>query len=86
MPAFIRGLAFGLKQQFRAVMPIVVFAVSLTLAYALMQGNVGTAYRQRTQISMFFFIFMAVGVVEKRRQRAMAVADVAMPLAEPRQP
>jgi len=86
MPAFIRGLAFGLKRQFRAVMPIVVFAVSLTLAYALMQGNVGTAYRQRTQVTMFFFIFMAVGVVEKRRQRAMAVAEVAMPLAEPRQP
>jgi 4-amino-4-deoxy-L-arabinose transferase-like glycosyltransferase len=86
MPAFIRGLAFGLKRQFHAVMPIVVFAVSLTLAYALMQGNVGTAYRQRTQVTMFFFIFMAVGVVEKRRQRAMAVAEVAMPLAEPRQP
>jgi 4-amino-4-deoxy-L-arabinose transferase-like glycosyltransferase len=86
MPAFIRGLAFGLKRQFRAVMPIVVFAVSLTLAYALMQGNVGTAYRQRTQVTMFFFIFMAVGVVEKRRKRAMAIAEVAMPLAEPRQP
>ena len=84
MPAFIRGLALGLKRQFRAIMPITVFAVSLTLAYALMQGNVGTAYRQRTQITMFFFIFMAAGVVEKRRQRA--IAGVPMPLAELRQP
>jgi hypothetical protein len=36
-----------------------------------MQGNVGTAYRQRTQVTMFFFIFMAVGIVEKRREREM---------------
>jgi hypothetical protein len=45
-----------------------VFAASLTAAYALMQGNVGTAYRQRTQITMFFFIFMGVGLAERRRQ------------------
>ena len=82
MPAFIRGLTLGLKRQFRAIMPITVFAVSLTLAYALMQGNVGTAYRQRTQITMFFFIFMAAGMVEKRRQQA--IADVAMPFPAPR--
>ena len=72
MPAFVRGLIFGLKRQFRAILPIVVFAVSLTLAYALMQGNIGTAYRQRTQVTMFFFIFMAVGIAEKRRQRAVS--------------
>ena len=85
MPAFVRGLAFGLKRQFRAVLPIVVFAVSLTLAYALMQGNVGTAYRQRTQVTMFFFIFMAVGLVEKRRQRALAATPGSLPLVLPRQ-
>ena len=70
MPAFVRGLWFAVKRQLRAILPILVFAVSLTFAYALMQGNIGTAYRQRTQITMFFFVFMAVGIVEKRRQRA----------------
>jgi len=77
MPAFVRGLTTGLKRDFRAIVPIAVFAVSLTLAYALMQGNVGTAYRQRTQVTMFFFIFMAAGIVEKRRQRSVGVS--AMP-------
>jgi 4-amino-4-deoxy-L-arabinose transferase-like glycosyltransferase len=70
MPAFARGLRFALKRHLRTVLPILVFAVSLTAAYALMQGNVGTAYRQRTQVTMFFFIFMGVGLVEKRRARA----------------
>lgn len=72
MPAFVRGLAFAIKRQLRAILPILVFMVTLTGAYALMQGNVGTAYRQRTQITMFFFIFMGVGIAERRRQRALA--------------
>jgi len=29
---------------------------------------VGTAYRQRTQVTMFYFILMAAGVVEKKRR------------------
>lgn len=70
MPAFLRGAAVAFKHRLREVLPIVVFALSLTGAYALMQGNVGTAYRQRTQITMFFFIFMGVGLDERRRQRA----------------
>jgi 4-amino-4-deoxy-L-arabinose transferase-like glycosyltransferase len=85
MPAFVRGLTAALKYKLRAVLPIVVFAVSLTGAYALMQGNVGTAYRQRTQITMFFFIFMGAGIVERRRQRLGA--DSGIPVtALPRQP
>lgn len=76
MPAFVRGLTFALKRHFRAVLPIVVFAVSLTVAYALMQGNVGTAYRQRTQVSMFFFIFMGVGLAERQRQRELKTAVI----------
>jgi hypothetical protein len=35
----------------------------LTLAYSLFQGNVGTAYRQRSQLLVFYFIFVAVGAV-----------------------
>jgi hypothetical protein len=84
MPAFIRGLSFAVKRQLRAILPILVFAVSLTAAYALMQGNIGTAYRQRTQITMFFFIFMGVGLAERRRQRE-ARAAVATPPAWQRQ-
>ena len=78
MPAFVRGLLHAVKHRLRAVLPILVFAASLTAAYALMQGNVGTAYRQRTQITMFFFIFMGVGLAERRRQRE-ARAAVASP-------
>jgi 4-amino-4-deoxy-L-arabinose transferase-like glycosyltransferase len=71
MPAFVRGLLYAAKRRLRAAMPILVFTVTLTCAYALMQGNVGTAYRQRTQVTMFFFIFMGVGLAQRRRERAL---------------
>ena len=79
MPAFVRGLAYTVKHRFRGALPILVFAASLTAAYALMQGNVGTAYRQRTQVTMFFFIFMGVGLAERRRQREASTAATAGP-------
>ncbi len=47
----------------------------LTLAYSLFQGNVGTAYRQRSQLLVFYFIFVSVGFIltrekaEEARQR-----------------
>lgn len=85
MPAFVRGLTLALRQQFRVILPIVVFAVSLTMAYALMQGNVGTAYRQRTQVTMFFFVFMAVGIVEKRRRQLSSTMQGVRAIV-PRQP
>jgi hypothetical protein len=51
----------------------------LTLAYSIFQGNVGTAYRQRSQILVFYFIFVAVGYVlmkerheDRRRERVEA--------------
>jgi 4-amino-4-deoxy-L-arabinose transferase-like glycosyltransferase len=85
MPAFVRGLLYAVKNRLRALLPILVFAASLTVAYALMQGNVGTAYRQRTQVTMFFFIFMGVGLVERRRQRASVATAVSAPALQ-RQP
>jgi hypothetical protein len=45
----------------------------LTLAYSIFQGNVGTAYRQRAQLLIFYFMFVAVGYVllkERREERA----------------
>ena len=44
----------------------------LSLAYSIFQGNVGNAYRQRSQLLVFYFIFVAVGYVlmlEKREER-----------------
>ncbi|HVG29052.1 MAG TPA: hypothetical protein VM864_04970, partial [Pyrinomonadaceae bacterium] len=50
-------------------LPILVFTMMLTLAYSVFQGNVGTAYRQRSQLLVFYFIFVAVGYVLMKERR-----------------
>jgi 4-amino-4-deoxy-L-arabinose transferase-like glycosyltransferase len=68
MPALVRGLRHSVRHRFREVLPIVTFTLVLTLAYAIFQSNVGAAYRQRTQIVMFFFIFIGAGIELKRNR------------------
>ena len=70
MPALFRGLVYTVRWRLRDALPILVFAGLLTGAYAIFQSNVGTAYRQRTQVSMFIFILMGVG--RERRQAGSA--------------
>jgi 4-amino-4-deoxy-L-arabinose transferase-like glycosyltransferase len=78
-PLLVLGFWFSLKYRLRQISPVLIFTVMLSLAYSIFQGNVGTAYRQRAQLLVFYFIFVAVGVVlllEKReeRQRLQAAA------------
>jgi hypothetical protein len=71
-PFLILGLWFAVNYRLRMISPILIFTVMLTLAYSVFQGNVGTAYRQRAQLLVFYFIFVAVGYVlmqEKREER-----------------
>lgn len=71
-PLLVLGLWFTIKYRLRMISPILIFTVMLTFAYSVFQGNVGTAYRQRAQLLVFYFIFVAVGFVlmqEKREER-----------------
>ena len=71
-PMLILGLWFAIRYRLRMISPMLIFTVMLTLSYSVFQGNVGTAYRQRAQLLVFYFIFIAVGFVllkEKREER-----------------
>ncbi|PYT00014.1 MAG: hypothetical protein DMF63_08570 [Acidobacteria bacterium] len=61
IPFLISGIIFSVKHRLRTAFPILFFSLTLTLAYSIFQGNVGTAYRQRTQIQVFLFMFIGVG-------------------------
>jgi len=84
LPVIIAGLWFTLKFRLRQSLPILLFMSMVTLAYSVMQGNVGTAYRQRAQLLIFYFIFAAVGYVllkeyaEDRRARSQALRRMAI--------
>lgn len=61
IPLMIYGLWYAIRKRLRSALPVLIFSLMLTLAYSIFQGNVGTAYRHRTQIQVFLFIFVAVG-------------------------
>jgi hypothetical protein len=83
-PMLVLGLWFAIRYRLRMISPILIFTVMLTLAYSVFQGNVGTAYRQRAQLLVFYFIFVAVGLVlvlekreEKKQQRVLLKEELA---------
>jgi hypothetical protein len=84
-PLLVMGIWFTLKYRLRQALPILIFTTMLTLAYSIFQGNVGTAYRQRSQILVFYFIFVAVGAIlmmerrenRKRQEQAAREAEIA---------
>jgi hypothetical protein len=69
IPLLALGAWFTIKHRLREIAPILIFTSLLTLTYSIVQGNVGTAYRQRAQLLVFYFIFVAVGFVLVREKR-----------------
>jgi hypothetical protein len=61
IPLAVFGCFYTIRNKLRAAFPVLIFASMLTVAYSVFQGNVGTAYRQRTQIQVFLFLFVAAG-------------------------
>jgi hypothetical protein len=70
IPLLLRGYWFSIRQRLRETFGICVFTIGLTLAYALFQSNVGTAYRHRAQLFGFFFIFISIGLEQRRVAKA----------------
>ena len=71
-PLLVLGIWYSLRYRLRQIAPVLIFTTMLSLAYSVFQGNVGTAYRQRAQLLVFYFVFVAVGFVllkEKRENR-----------------
>jgi hypothetical protein len=77
-PLLVLGIYFTVRYRLRQALPILIFTAMLTLAYSVFQGNVGTAYRQRSQILVFYFMFVGVGAVlvkERSEERDRQVAS-----------
>jgi hypothetical protein len=78
IPLLIIGLNYTVRNHLRTAMPILLFALMLTIFYSLFQGNVGMAYRQRVQIQVFLFIFIAAGwtlLQESRENKQLLVRE-----------
>ncbi len=76
-PLLIKGYWFAIRHRLRESLVICLFTMGLTLVYALYQTNVGTAYRQRAQLYVFFFIFISVGWELRRNAKTLQQAEKA---------
>ena len=65
----IIGVRVGLKNNNHYINTILIFIICFTIPYALVEGNVGTAYRHRAQIVVLVNIFSAVGIVYARKRK-----------------
>ncbi|MEQ8329603.1 MAG: hypothetical protein RH859_03975 [Longimicrobiales bacterium] len=76
VPFGVWGMILAVRHDARSYTTLLTCLVTLTFAYALVEGNVGTAYRHRAQILPFVLIFCALGlrdawgVYRLRRDRA----------------
>ncbi len=75
IPILISGIWYTMKHRLREAIPVLLFSLMLTISYSIFQGNVGMLYRQRTQIQVFLFIFIAVGyaLIQERRENKKLV-------------
>ena len=69
VPMVIKGFWYAVRHRLKESFAIVIFTVGLTLVYALYQSNVGTAYRHRAQLYVFFFIFISIGLDLRRKAK-----------------
>ncbi len=79
LPLIVSGLIFTIRNRLRNAFPVLIFTLLLTISYSLFQGNVGTAYRQRTQIQVFLFIMLGVGwtVFQEKKENERLIRKAA---------
>lgn len=65
-PFMFIGIKYTIRHRLRESLTFILFSLMLLLAYSVYQGNIGTIYRQRTQIQIFLLVFVAVGYVVKK--------------------
>ena len=78
IPFMIAGIYYSVRNRLRESLSMLIFTIMLTLGYSILQGNVGTAYRQRAQIQVFLFMFVAVGItlfIERRENKRLFTAS-----------
>jgi hypothetical protein len=78
-PFMIAGAFVLRKKHWQGVVLILVLTLMLTTFYSLYVGNVGTAYRMRTQVWLFWSIFAGAGIgafrawLRPRKERVVAL-------------
>lgn len=65
LPIIVLGIIGAVRERFVASLPLLSFVLLTTLSYALVEGNLGTAYRHRAQVLVALLVFAGVGLARR---------------------
>jgi hypothetical protein len=82
-PGVLSGMWWMFRTRFASTSPLLLFAVTMTMAYSLAHGNVGSGFRQRAQIFVILFIFAALGSYRRRCKNAGLDPDLLLVEPQP---
>lgn len=82
--ALIPQVFFGARAMWRgrvaSALPFVAFGLLATVAYALVESNLGTAYRHRAQVLILYLLFAAIGLASRSERVAARQPSAALGL------
>jgi hypothetical protein len=71
LPQVVSGFLVASRRRFGAALPLASFALFGSISYALLESNLGTAYRHRAQVLVLFLVFGAIGLAERKTSAAL---------------
>jgi hypothetical protein len=71
VPGIVAGVVFLFRKRLTDSLGVLLVTMTVTFGYAIGQGNVGTLYRHKAQVTGFYYAYAAIGM-EQRRRRTIA--------------
>lgn len=85
VPGIIAGVFYLFRQRLIDSIGVLLVTMTVTFGYAIGQGNVGTLYRHKAQVTGFYYAFAAIGM-EYRRRRTTQYPRYFIPSAQELRP
>lgn len=86
VPGIVSGIAFLLRKRLADSIGVLLVTMTVTFGYAIGQGNVGTLYRHKAQVTGFYYAFAAIGMEQRRRRTAAQYPGHMVPTTRPSAP
>ncbi|HEU4395533.1 MAG TPA: hypothetical protein VFS92_08195, partial [Planctomycetota bacterium] len=82
LPAVFYGMVWLLRRRFRAILPLLLVVIGISVLYALVEGNIGIIFRHRAQIIVPLCAVAGVGTALRRRaaRKESRLLEGALPL------
>lgn len=74
LPFSFFGIFICVKERWKQSSVIILFILATSLLFALMEGNIGTLFRHRSIVLIFFLFFAAVGIARTQETKAKGIS------------